>query len=290
MKTTLTNTHLSVTVNNHGAELCSLSDSTGTEYLWQGDPAIWNGQAPVLFPIVGSLVDNTYHWQDKPYSLPQHGFARGMDFILHEQTDTTLTYRLTPTQETRACYPFEFIFDVRFELVDNTLAIAYITTNTGDTEMPFCVGAHPGFGFSWGETDTLEDYYLEFDSPQTIRTHRLTADKLLDNRTESVLDNSAVIQMRHDLFAHDALILLEDHPKRLTLRSHKHQNQLSVDFPDFPHLGIWAKPNAPYVCIEPWQGYVDPATHNQDITTKPGIILLPPSASDTHTHVITITQ
>ena len=66
-----------VEVDELGAQLHSLRRrKDGYEYLWQGDPAIWPGQAPILFPIVGSLAEERYWLGGQPYQMPRHGFAR----------------------------------------------------------------------------------------------------------------------------------------------------------------------------------------------------------------------
>ena len=280
MNPQIKNDTLSVRANPLGAELSSIQHSNGTEFLWQGDPDWWPRQAPVLFPIVGSLRNGRYTYDGHTYELPQHGFARDLPFETIEHSSDAITFRLTETPDTLKAYPFHFTFDVTFKLEGARLITLYTATNTGDSDMPFSVGGHAAFGFNWGPDDTLEDYYLSFDDPQTLNTFRLTDDKLLDTREERLLDNETDIQITKDIFATDALILLNDHPRHLTLRSHKHPHSLRVEFDDFPHLGIWAKPGAPYVCIEPWQGHVDPANHDGNIFNKTGILTLKPG--DTH--------
>ena len=78
---TIENAQLRVSIHELGAELTSIfSKDLQLEYLWQGDPAFWSKQSPVLFPIVGAVKDNTYFYHNRPYQLPRHGFAREKSF------------------------------------------------------------------------------------------------------------------------------------------------------------------------------------------------------------------
>jgi galactose mutarotase-like enzyme len=288
MKTTIRSSQLQVGVKHHGAELCSILDSRGTEYLWQGDPDIWAGQAPILFPIVGKLKDNSYRYQGRVYSLQGHGFANKSDFKLVDQSADALCFQLAPSDTTRNMYPFEFVLNITYILSGTTLAVTYRVTNNGDDVMPFSIGAHPGFACSWGDNDRPEDYYLEFAEPETVQRHVLDKNHLLSDTTEPGLNNSNILRITKNIFNNDALIFLDLKSERVTLCSDKHSRQLTMEFPGFPHLGIWAKPAAPYVCIEPWYGHDDPAGADGNIMNKPGIIKL--EAGDTFScrHHITV--
>ena len=62
------NYRIKVSVSEKGAELQSFFDKeTGIEYMWNANPAFWAKHSPVLFPIVGTLKDNTYYFQGKNY-------------------------------------------------------------------------------------------------------------------------------------------------------------------------------------------------------------------------------
>ena len=288
MRQTIQSSFLEVSVNEQGAELCSIRGSDGMEYLWDADPNVWDRHAPILFPIVGKLADDTYTCGDVPYKLGQHGFARDMPFELTAQDETRLAYRLQATPETRACYPFEFALEVTYELRDLTLHVHYAVTNRNGGSMPFSIGAHPGFSLKWGAEDRPEDYYLEFSERETLDTHLLSRDHLLSDETERVLSGETRIQLRSDLFDRDALIFMDAASDEIALRSHKHDREVRVRFPGFPYLGIWAKPGAAFVCIEPWHGHVDPEGTNGRITDKPGIRHLAANTSFSCTHSITI--
>ena len=279
MQNTISNSVLSVTVKRHGAELSSLKAADGTEYLWQADPAVWGRHAPLLFPIVGKLTNGRYILEGKRYEMSQHGFARDMDFELVEASECALTYRLQATAATRKQYPFEFSLIRHYRLAGDVLEVSTEVTNPGDKVMPFSIGEHPGFALNWREGDRVEDYALQFEKSERLDTHLLDSNGLVSDQTERVLANKTVLPLRRDLFDRDALIFLKIRSKKVKLCSRRHSRNLTVEFPGYPYLGIWAKPGAPFVCIEPWYGHADPANHDGEILNKPGIIKLEPGAT-----------
>jgi galactose mutarotase-like enzyme len=287
---TISNSILIATVKERGAELCSLKGKSGVEYMWRADPGVWGRHAPILFPVVGKLKNNSYRHEGETYELGQHGFARDMDFKLEEKSDGRLVFRLDPTLETLGRYPFEFVLRVEYRLEGNGLEIEYKVFNAGKTVMPFSIGAHPAFSLEWGVGDRIEDYSLEFEKRETADTRHLDEDKLLSDKIERVLDAENILPLRADMFDRDALILLGIKSKKVSLCSNRHANRVTVEFPGFPYLGIWAKPAAPYVCIEPWHGHVDPTGTDGDIMAKPGIIKLAPAAAFACVHKIVVEE
>lgn len=276
MQDTIGNPGLSVTVKRHGAELCGLKGGDGTEYLWQADPAFWARHAPVLFPIVGKLAGGRYLYEGKAYAMPPHGFARDLDFELVQSTPDSLSYRLQASPETRRSYPFEFTLLRRYRLSGTVLEVACDVENTGAGILPFSIGEHPAFSLKWGVGDKVEDYALQFEKPERLITHLLDANGLLTAGTERILADKRVLPLRSDLFDRDALIFLKFNSSKVSLCSRRHPRRVTVEFPGYPHLGIWAKPGAPFVCIEPWYGHADPASHDGQLLHKPGIIMLEP--------------
>lgn len=290
MNKTLSNSLLTVTVKQRGAELCSIKGAGGMEYMWQADPKIWGRHAPVLFPIVGRLNNNRYTLDGKTYEMDKHGFARNMDFELVSETPESLSYRLRPTLVTKKSYPFDFVLTVSYELKNNCLTVKYEVRNKTGKTMPFSIGAHPGFSLKWNESDVIEDYFLEFENAETVDTHLLTDDILLSRKTKRVLTKENVLRLSRDMFDHDAFIFMDLKSRKVSLGSDKHKRRVAVEFDDFPYLGIWAVPGAPYVCIEPWHGYLDPEWGDGNILNKPGINKLAPSTVFTCVHKITIEE
>ena len=279
----ISNGFLTIGVKTKGAELCSLKDANGTQYLWQADPAIWARHAPVLFPIVGKLRDNRYGLNGKTYELSQHGFARDMEFTLVEQSKNSLVYRLLPDAETRKHYPAEFTLDIIYRLNGNTLEIGYEVTNHGTAIIPFSIGAHPGFNLP----GPIEDCFLEFNKTETLNFLLLNSKGLLTEETAPGSGTLNILPLSKTLFDRDALILLDFKSDKISLRSRTSPQCLTVEFHGFPQLGIWTKPGAPFVCIEPWYGYADPEQPYGDIMNKPGIRRLSAGSTFTCTHRIT---
>jgi len=277
MQNTIGNSVLSVSVKRHGAEWCGLKAADGTEYLWQADPVVWGRHAPLLFPIVGKLIHGRYRFEGKEYEMHPHGFARDMDFELVESAESSLTYRLQATPVTRKQYPFNFSLTRHYRLSGSMLEITTEVTNTGDKVMPFSMGEHPAFALNWGIGDKVEDYALKFEKAERLDTRWLDANGLLSEQTERILSNKSVLPLRRDLFDRDALIFLKIKSQRVSLCSRRHARGVTVEFSGYPYLGIWAKPGARFVCIEPWYGHADPANHDGELMNKPGIIKLDPS-------------
>ena len=252
----LQNEFLNIGVKPLGAELCSIRNAEGAEYVWQADPAVWGRHAPVLFPMVGKLRDGRYELNGKTYEMTPHGFARDKEFNLTEQNDNSLVYQLLPTAETRACYPCEFDLQITYRLIENALSIGYAVHNTDSSPMPFSIGAHPAFNLH----GPIDECFLEFEKSETLNTCLLGQKGLLSTETAPVLKNSQLLPLSKTLFNRDALIFLDAKSKKITLGAKNSPRRLTVEFAGFPELGIWSKPGAPFVCIEPWFGTADPET------------------------------
>ena len=77
---TISSDKLKAKISDDGAELCSLTDYNGTEYIWQADPAIWKRHAPILFPFICNTASKKYTVNGSEYALSNHGFARDSVF------------------------------------------------------------------------------------------------------------------------------------------------------------------------------------------------------------------
>lgn len=264
---------LRVVVNQVGAELTRIqSIQSGKEYLWDANPAVWASHAPVLFPTIGALKNNTYFFEGKPYQLPKHGFVRNNTAVeVVAQESSSVTFGLSTSEATLASYPFEFKFLITYSLEGNKLTVAHEVVNTGSTPLLFSLGAHPGFRCPINEGESYEDYFLEFEHKETAQTWELASDGLVSNTTIPVLDNSAILPLHSHLFDKDALIFKNLRSRKVTLKSKKSAQSVTVDYPDFNYLGVWAKPEANFVCIEPWLGIADSFDTDQNLATKEGI-------------------
>lgn len=266
---TIENDYLTVQINDAGAELHSIvNKENGVEYLWQGNPDIWYGQSPVLFPFIGRLLDDKYRYNGKEYTMQKHGFARKRTFESVSCAGSEAVFVLRSDDTTRPSYPFEFELYVKFTLKGKTLQATHTVVNKTDGEMYFSLGGHPGFNCAIGD-------YLEFDQPETLDTETIDADSIRIAEKTPVLRGEKRITITEDIFNNDALILSGIRSKAVTLRSDKHDRAVRFTFGDVPFLGIWAKPGAPYVCIEPWCGVNDDRNVRTDVSEKEGIVCLP---------------
>ncbi|MCL2508226.1 MAG: aldose 1-epimerase family protein [Oscillospiraceae bacterium] len=260
------NEFLTAEISGLGAELYSIRDKTdGHEFLWQGREEIWSGRSPILFPIVGRLMDDSYRYNGTEYKMAKHGFAREMPFEAVSQQGNAAVFLLKSSDETRTQYPFEFELYVRFELNGRSLTATHTVVNKNDGDMYFSIGGHPGFNCELG-------YSLVFDETETLLTETIGADDALrlPDRTPVPGDGREIV-ITGDIFNDDALILSGLTSKAVTLKSRNHDRTVRFTFGDVPFLGIWAKPGAPYVCIEPWFGVNDNRDRKDDISEKEGI-------------------
>jgi galactose mutarotase-like enzyme len=266
---------LSASINPLGAELSSLRDAQGRDLLWDGDPAFWAGRAPILFPIVGTLNGDTYRVGGKAYTLPRHGFGRRRVFSLVESGASLAAFRLESDAETHAVYPFDFRLNLVFSISAARLKIAAEIVNTGTQDLPASFGYHPAFlwPLPYGAPREEHRIFFERDEPGPLRL--LNDGGLLDTvPLESPIDGRTLV-LGDQNFQKDALIFTEVTSRSLTYGTNQ-GGQIKIDFPDTPHLGIWSKPGAPFVCIEPWQGHSDPVGFSGEIWEKPGILRIEP--------------
>jgi galactose mutarotase-like enzyme len=269
---------LTARINPLGAELWSLTDGDeGREYMTNADPAFWTGHAPLLFPIVGALNGGTYRLDDRTYTLAKHGFARTSRFEVGELGVDSVCFRLRDSGESRAHYPFTFELAVEFALAGSTLTVAANVRNAGGEPMPFSFGFHPAFAWplpDGGPKDAHRVIFTE-DEPEPIRRiDRATAVRLPEPEPSPVVGN--VLRPEARLFEKDALIWDRLRSRAVTFASDG--AAIAIAFPDCPNLGIWQKPGAPFLAIEPWHGFNDPQGFEGDFRAKPGIVLLAPGA------------
>ncbi|MBC6696922.1 aldose 1-epimerase family protein [Hymenobacter sp. BT190] len=290
MTYTLENELCRVQVQAHGAELSSFvrKDLDNLEYIWEADPAVWGRHAPVLFPIVGRLPQDTYQHQGQSYRLPQHGFARDQEFRLVRQTAAELVLELQANDATRAVFPFEFNLQISYRLAGSQLTIGWDVRNVGTTELLFSIGAHPAFRCPLLPGETFEDYEFVFDHPVSFERYLLEGG-LLTGQTEPVLQQQATLPLRYELFAQDALVLKHFDFTHITLRSRQSGRAVRLRFDGFPYLGFWTKgPGAPFVCIEPWHGIASSVGSSGELADKEGILALEPGQEFSTSYSITV--
>ncbi len=265
------NDFLKIGVKDFGCELTSIvSKETGFEYLWQGDEAVWAGQSPILFPIIGRLIDDRYTLDGTEYEMPKHGFARKTQWDFLFADETSMSFALKSNETTFKSYPYCFELVVTFSLEGRTLTVNHLVKNKNEKVMLFSIGAHPAFNCAIGDI-------LTFDENETISTKKIDLQKsLLLPEAFPLLKNEKDIVITREIFKEDALILNGIKSKNITLRSDSHNRTIKFNIGNAPWLGIWAKPGAPYVCIEPWFGVNDSQIKKDDLSQKEGINAIAP--------------
>ena len=275
--------NFSLAVKEMGAELNSFkSKKTGIEYIWCGNTDIWYGQSPILFPIIGRLLDDKYMLDGKEYTMPKHGIVRKKPFELVENNGDSLVFVQKYDDESLKMYPYKFELKVKFEIKENGLKVTHTVTNLDDKEIYFSFGAHPAFNCEIGDR-------LEFNNDTELYTEKIDHESILIDGIFPVFTDENKLELTESLFDEDALILSDYNSTEIALKSDNHNRVVNFKF-DSPILGIWAKPNAPYVCIEPWWGINDNYDKKDDLSQKRGIMSLNPSESKDFSWEIEITE
>lgn len=278
MNYTITNGKLTVTARTFGGELTSIKDGNGTEYLWQGNPEYWHGQAPVLFPIVGSLRNKrAVIGGNKTCCMERHGVARKKEFRMARKDDGSVVFSLSADEETKARYPYDFQLETAYVLDGAGVTVQHTVYNPNPAVLPFQIGGHPAFNCPADPAERFEDYEVEFEKPETADCPLMDENGIpqMDRRV-SVIKNSRILPMKHELFLKDALIFDRIQSRKVTLRSRKSGKGICVSFPELNYLLIWSSANGgPFVALEPWSGLPTCSDEGDVFEQKRGVFLLP---------------
>lgn len=257
MNYVLENEKIKAVFTAHGAELKSVyGKNSSYEYLWQGHPDYWKNSATVLFPICGRLFGGKYTYEGKEYEMVLHGFVKNSDFEVVEKTDDKIVFELRESPESIKIYPFKFLFRVTYSLFGATVRTAYYVKNTGNDDLPFSVGGHPGFNLPFEKNLDFTDHYMEFDKAE--KRYRISMSDgcfYLGKDEYYPLENDKLLKLDHELFSRDA-IFLSAKEGAVTLKSDKSEKWVRVSYSDMTHVGFWQSygSDTPFVCIEPWHG------------------------------------
>lgn len=276
---------VSARVLAQGAELCRLQDGGGRDYLWPAGE-VWPRHAPVLFPIVGRLRDDTLVHNGRSYHLTQHGFARDRRFEWVERTASGCRLVLRDDAATRALYPFQFRFELRYAAAGETLTAEYLITNTGDAVLPASMGAHPAFRWPLEPGRPKADYALTFEADEPAPMRGVAGGLLTPADRPSPIDGRR-LALNEDLFAADALILEQPASRQVRFAAADGPS-VTVGWDGFEQLGIWMRQGGDFLCIEPWHGMASPADFDGDFVTKPWLMLIPPGESRSATYRVTL--
>jgi galactose mutarotase-like enzyme len=269
----ITSGDLTAQIDPLGAQLSSLRNRAALDLLWDGDPAVWAGRAPLLFPIVGVLAGGAYRLGSNSYPLPRHGFARGKLFSVVSTGTSAAAFELTADDASLQVYPFPFELEVRYELVAATLSVTAEIRNRGGADMPASFGYHPGFRWPLPFGQPRSAHFIEFASDEPAPFRRIDSKGLLTPELHPTPIAGRRLTLDDALFQEDVLIF-----NRLESRSVIYGGgsgpRIRIGFPDAPYLGIWTKPGAPLICIEPWHGITDPEGYSGEFKDKLGVFVL----------------
>ena len=287
----LKNEHLSVEIDALGAELSSIKDKRGNEYLWQGSDTYWRSRAINLFPFVGALYQGTYTYQGKEYHINQHGFLRHT--VLKETIidDSKGFFSMQESPETKEVYPFSFSLEIHYQLTDNQLSITYLIKNTDTKEMYFGFGGHPGFNIPFNKGESFDDYQVNFvDAKETKRVSYSPENLPIGSSKEYSLKNGTIQPLSHSLFDNGIVLLENSGHKAILSHKEKETPSITLEYPDCPYLGLWHTPqsDAPFVCLEPWAALPGRDQTLEDLETKPDTIHLAPGQQYQNRLILTI--
>ena len=279
---------LSATAETLGGELVSLRG--GREYIWDGSPAYWTGRNPVLFPIVGSLKNETVRFGGKAYHMGRHGFARRSEFALADRGPDYVVFQLGDSPATLAQYPCPFSLQVRHQLLEDGFSTAFTVENTGGGPMPFCIGAHTAFRCPMEEGKSFQDYQLVFDQPEVADSLLLSPDGILESGgTERFLDHGRTLPLDYSVFARlDTLIFQGLRSTGVALTDREGRRGVHISYEGFPMVAFWTKPGAPFLCLEPWHGCAAFNDESGELTDKPHCVILAPGEARTLSYRVTL--
>lgn len=288
----LTDGQLTVGFTTFGGTMTSIRDTEGTEYLWQGDKIYWSGQAPVLFPICGSIRDDRAVIGDgKETNMPRHGLIRKKEFALHEKTDTSITFVIENDEEMLEKYPYAFRVFTTYTLDGRSIEVRYAIENRSEWPMPFQIGGHPGFNCPLQEGEEFEDYIIRFEKKETCTVPtQLPESGLIDMEHRiPFLQNTDTLNLTHDLFHIDAVTLDELQSRSVKLLSKKSGKGVQLDFADFPYLILWSSANdGPFVAMEPWHGLSTCTDEGDVFEEKRGVVIAEPGEKKEFSYRITV--
>lgn len=273
MEYSLENSKLVVKTRTYGGEIISIvNKETEEEYLWDGNKNYWGYHAPILFPIVGKVVDSKYIVDGNIYELPQHGFARVSEFSMIDKKEDEITFELKYSEESLKVYPYKFSLKSNYKLEDNEVRVTYIVENLDNKKIYFSIGAHPAFMCPIDKNDSLDNCYIEFNKIENSGKINITDKGYMSYDKIECLKKTDKLSLSKELFNDDALVFNDLKSNKMTIKSKNNNKSVEVDFSGFPYMGIWApKDGAPFVCIEPWAGCPDYYDFNGNFTDKEGV-------------------
>lgn len=286
MLLTLKNQGYAIQIETLGAELKSYKNEAGKEFIWDSNPDFWPRSSPLLFPSIGNLRNGKTIINGAEYAIPKHGFAREFDMEYEMEADNRISLFCQYNEKTLKCYPFRFRFCLTYELNGPALRITYRVTNEDDKDMYYHLGAHPGFMCPLEDNEKFSDYVLKFPYEETCDSpvYDLANMQFDPVNTKRYLDHSDTLKLDYSLFAIDALVFPHLKSKSVQLVNPGTGRGVQVDYPDFAIIAFWTPSDieAPFLCIEPWNGAAIFADEDDNFVNKREIQTLKAGESRTY--------
>ena len=281
-----------VTLNSIGAELKSFRSKNGTEYIWNSNPEFWMRSSPLLFPTIGNVRDNQTKFNGLTYPMPKHGFCKDLDFSPVNHTDSSVSFLLKASEETKKSYPFDFEIGLTYELEGNNLYMTYTVKNNDTLEMPYHLGAHPGFMCPLNTGETLSDYQLVFEKEEEFSAVPYDLENLCFSSKKHVLhkNNGNILPLSAEMFDNDAVFFPHTNSRSVKLVHHSMGHGVKVDYPGFHSVAFWTPigGNAPFLCIEPWNGAAIYDDEDDNFLHKRDVEILPAGETKEYKLVISL--
>lgn len=248
---------LNFKISSRGAELVYFEDG-GINYIWCGDPKYWDFSAPVLFPIIGKVKNLETTIKGKKYSMLQHGLLRRMEFNKLDEDDDSVSFYTEYNEETLKHYPFKFKAVIKYVLGNHSIKTIFSIENIDNQEIYFNIGGHPGINCPLNQNEKFEDYSIHFEKSECFKSPKVMMDATL-NFDEPVLGYNELhkLNLKKEMFYIDTIII-KNVKSRFVELVNKQGKGVKFSFENFSNLAIWTPHNdAPFICLEPWQGYND---------------------------------
>ena len=280
----------SAAIDTLGAQLISYQDAAGKEYIWQRNKDVWAFCSPLLFPTIGNCRNGRTMIGETWYEIPKHGFCRDADFTSTQTSPSEASFQISSNDRTLSMYPFVFKLTLTYRLENGALHMTYQVENLQDFPMPYCLGAHPGFICPMEEGAAFEDYVLELETPEHIRSIVYDIPNLqFDvNRSRVTLNGEREIPLTHGLFNDDAIFFDGLKSRSVSILHKDSKKGIQVDFPGFETVAFWTmdNPNASFLCVEPWNGSAIRSDEDDHYEHKKHLQTL--GAGETRCHEMTI--
>ncbi len=280
-----------VTISTLGAEVQSfILKKDQIECIWQGNPEIWAGRAPLVFPVVGRLKEGEYTFEGRTYHMQQHGFGSVSEFIVTEQEPDKIVFSLKYNDVTLLMYPFKFELQIRYSLKDTTLTKTHTMINLDDKALYYAIGGHDSYNLCLEEGEAFEDYYLDFGGLDKLNPLEVDEHCHILRETFEIPLHEGELPLNMQVFEKGALVCHDFPVKNISIRSRKSSRAIQVAFDDFKTIGIWTSyPKAAnYICLEPWSTLPDCAYLGKEIEEKVDIRKVLPGAVDSLSFSTTI--